>query len=137
MKNVTLAVITLVLFATACKKDEVGPSMVGYWTGEFNTNKDPNTKKAISFMFKADGTVRSYTSIKTDTSSAVKEDGNYTVVDKKLSLSTVGASIGTTLKLPLYYTADLDDDFTKTSNGKYNTIITPQGLGEFSITKAQ
>jgi hypothetical protein len=66
----------------SCKKEnsEPVPKIVGYWVGKIGTNPDPPTQKC-AFLFRNNGTVRVYFNNNSDTSTAKKAEGVYSLTD--------------------------------------------------------
>lgn len=64
-------------FVTACKDDETpSPDVTGYWVGNYTSGVNVYTYAAL---FRSNGTVRVFNN--SDTASAGKAEGTYTVTD--------------------------------------------------------
>jgi hypothetical protein len=74
-KTVFLAVSVIVLCIMAgCKKDDPAPSIVGFWTGNYNGSVP------YAALFRSNGTVRVFAN-DADTLLADSAEGTYTVTD--------------------------------------------------------
>jgi hypothetical protein len=127
MKKMYVLALAAVVFSivAGCKKDEVIPPIVGYWTGTYDGSGPWH------MLFRSNGTVRvldgADTSVLTATS---KGEGTYTVSDSVRTYYQYNGTIG-----PIYSTAAKMNDAATSMVGTYGSGTSTGGGGTIALTK--